>query len=367
MVGVALTRVAEAAHGGHGGGFVELARFQGGDRGDDLEGAGGGEALKGAVEHRRLRTVEIDPLALGGPIREDIRIKVGPARQGTNGPGAGVHGDDRPLAHRVQCPFRGVLQVEIQGEGEVFAGSGGLVTQHPLHLTGGIHLQLLPPPFAAKGGFVGALHPAAADAVIDAVALGLQPLVFLFRDAAGGAQPMGRQGAVGVVAQHVDGHLGSVEPPGLLPETQHLGGGQGSGELDLEIIGAHAGGITALEGVGGEIEQPGQAIPQPGPLALLHQAGLNRERVGEAIGRQHAAMAIQQATADGMAWNQANAIFIGHHPEFGSVEQLQPGQAGDDGTAEEQHQSHEPGGLPGNSRAASGARKNERGHGGLRG
>jgi hypothetical protein len=74
-------------------------------------------------------------------------------------------------------------------------------------------------------------------------------------------------------------------------------------------------------------------------------------------------MAIEEAAADGMARNQADPVFISHHPKLRPMQQLQPGQTRHDGATAEQHQGHEPGTLLGQARAAGTTRKNKRGHG----
>ena len=71
-------------------------------------------------------------------------------------------------------------------------------------------------------GLVGRFHPRASDAVADSVTPFGKGFVLRFRDRLGVAQGMGRQGAVGVVAQDVHIHLGPLETTGLLAEAQHL-------------------------------------------------------------------------------------------------------------------------------------------------
>ena len=66
VVAVAESRVAEAGGGELFGIGGVLSRFQGGDAGDDLEGAGGRKALQGTVEQRSIRGIQVPPLADAG-------------------------------------------------------------------------------------------------------------------------------------------------------------------------------------------------------------------------------------------------------------------------------------------------------------
>ena len=76
-----------------------------------------------------------------------------------------------------------------------------------MHLANGIHLQLLAAPFPPQVGLIHRLHANATDAVLDAIALLLQRLVFLPGDRAGVTEHMGPDDAVGVGAAIVLVHL----------------------------------------------------------------------------------------------------------------------------------------------------------------
>ena len=163
---------------------------------------------------------------------------------------------------------------------------------------------------------------------------------------------MGTEGAVGVMAQHIDHHLCPVEHSSLLAETKHLGGGQGASQIDLKVFRLKTLFVAGLQGVRWQPQQGCQVFPEIWPLALFDEARLNRQCVREPVGGQHPAFPIQQPATDGMAGNEANPVLIGHHLELGAMEQLKPGQPGHDGSAQEKHQKHEPEGLVGQTRTA---------------
>ena len=104
---------------------------------------------------------------------------------------------------------------------------------------------------------------------------------------------------MGVVAQDVHIHLGTPQAQGLFAEAQHL--------LRLQIQGQ--GGaiavpirpvLTALiEQIRVQFQQPCQTIAKIRPSGFADQTRLEIERIGEAAGGQHTALAIQETAADG--------------------------------------------------------------------
>ena len=106
----------------HGLGDVLL---EAGDRHDDLEGAAGRElGLDGLVEERMVGVIEdLVPVVLGEADGELIGVEGGARGHGEDLAGVGIHGDDgSDLAF--EGLFCGHLDVEVDGELQVFAGNG---------------------------------------------------------------------------------------------------------------------------------------------------------------------------------------------------------------------------------------------------
>ena len=165
---------------------------------------------------------------------------------------------------------------------------------------------------------------------------------------------MGRQAAVGIGAQHVLGHLGPPQGTGPFPEAQHLHRGELRGQGNAEPLGIGPPAALGLEPVGGDPQQRGQPVAELGPAALVDQQGLEIEVVGEARGGQHPSLAVQQATPHRIARQQADPVLIGHGLVLGPVQQLEPGQAPDDGPQQQQHEDQQQGGLVAHSGMAGG-------------
>ena len=285
---------------------------------------------------------------------------MGPAGHGQHRPGLGIHGDDGPFANGVQGPFGGLLQVEIDGESQVFTGLGRFVPQDALHLPCGIDLQLLAAPLAAQMLFEDHLQARAADAVAEPVPLGFEPFVFLFGDVAGVSHQVRSQGAIGVGAAHLDSHLGARQGIGPFAKAQHLYRRQGTGQADAETLAVGSLLAAGLQIGGAQLQQLSQLVAQGGPTVFFEQPRLQEEVIGEAIGGQHAPLAIQQAPPHRIARQQADAVFIGHRLEFGAMEQLQPGQPTKDGEAAKQHKGHQDPRLVAHARLAGAARGQRR-------
>ena len=338
VIAVALAAVAEGVHRRHGAVLVVVTRFDASDGGHQLEGAGRRKSLEGPVEHRRVRPTQGVPLGHGRTGGEDVRIEIGPAGHGADRAGLGIHGHDRPLAHCGQGAFGGPLQLEIEGEAEILAGTGLLIAQHPLHFTGGVHLQLLATPFAAQMRLEGVLDAAATNAVLHPITLGFQPVVFLSGDRTGVAEHVGPEAAVGIGPQIVHIHLGACEGGGLLAETQNLLRAEIARQLDAIALVVMA--VTALliKPGGRDAKHPGQTVAQGRPLGVTHLAGLDVEVVGEPARHQHLAMAIENPASHRLTRNQTDAVLVGPGTVLGPLHQLQPDQTDPHGRGEQHHQ-----------------------------
>ena len=207
-----------------------------------------------------------------------------------------------------------------------------------MNLPLGIDLHLLPAPLAPQRRLKGLFHPAAPHPITDAIALGLEPFVFLFRNAAGVPQHVGTEAAMGVTTQHIGVHLSPLEGVDLLAKTQHLHTGQARHQRDPEPFGIRPTGPGLIQAGNPHGQDRRQPIPQRRPLGIADLAGLEIEVVGETATRQDIPMAVEDPAANGIAGHQPNAVVIGPGPVFTALDQLQPGEPGHQGAA--QHENH---------------------------
>ena len=123
-------------------------------------------------------------------------------------------------------------------------------------------------------GLIGFFNAAATHPIANPVALGLQLLVFLFRNAAGVAEYVGSQRAMGIAAHHVHIHLGAPQLAGLLAKAQHLFWAQGVGQLNAKAIAVVALLVSLFQLGCRQADHLRQAIPQGRPLVFAQFLGL---------------------------------------------------------------------------------------------
>ena len=166
---------AVAAHV-HGLGDVLL---KAGERHDDLEGAARGELrLDGFVQQRMVGIVEdFVPVVFGEADGELVGIEGGAGDHGEDLAGVGVHGDDG-ADFAFEGLFGGHLDVEVDGELQVFAGDGEFLAEVSELFAVAVDDDVAAAVGAAEKSVVGGFDAGSADDVagrVEGVAFDLWP------------------------------------------------------------------------------------------------------------------------------------------------------------------------------------------------
>ena len=308
----AVTAVGNAGRGVQLAVRREFAGLHAGHRRHRLPGAAGVIGIHGPGQQRFLRIGEEGVVLLlgGDQLGEKVRIKAGTAGQSQHGTRGRLQRHHSATGLVGQYLLRHPLQIQIEGEHQIFSCLGRSIAQVALHFAHGIHLEHLAAPFAAQMALIGGFHTRATNPVADLVALLRQDFEFVFRDGLGVTEGVGRQGSVGIGAQDVDIHLGAPQPESLFTKAQHLFGLEIQGQRGAVTIPIQALLPALIEQIRLQIQQPCQAIPQIRPVVIADQTRLEIQGVGEFAGGQHPAFAIEQPTADRRAGHQTDAVFV---------------------------------------------------------
>ena len=315
-------------------------RLQTGHAHERLDGgAGRVYALYGAVEQGHVQGIAQGGIVLAADaIDEQVGVEPGRGHQGQHPAGARVdrHHGAAAVAQRLGG---GALDADVEIQDQVGAGNRVVSLQHPQHPAVGIGFHILVAHFPVQDVLVILLHPHLAN-VESASIIGLIQLQDLaLVDPADITQGVGKQLAMGVVAQQlgVHHHAGQAKAIHRQPRLFRLRQAKTQrhrlvGSPALELLGeihdvAVADGKQLLQALQGRIQ-------------VGHLLADNGQHVtGTVVGQQHA-VAIKDEAALGRQRLQLHPVAFG----LGAVDlvfgNLQRVIAGQDDTQQGQHHHH---------------------------
>ncbi len=290
------------------GGGGDLAVLEGARSGHQLVGRARWVLLAdGVVEHGACRVAQqLLVLRVGDAEREGVVVVSRQRDHGQDLAVLGIHGHDHAVvdAHDVHGPLEGLLGVlldsRVDGQLQRVARLGRSQYHRRAHLVAlPIELDLLQPEPAAQHLLVGRLQTSLADEVLGPVVAIAESLILGSGDAAGPAQHMGHELAVGVAASCLEVHLHAREHVLVFADdARRLG--LDVGDADWLELGADMRVQTLDDLASRDVRQSREALGHLGPQLEWHLGGHDTQDEGRHVLDQQASLAvIHEATRDG--------------------------------------------------------------------